>query len=211
MCLEPQSAFARPSRPFRPRPLTRTAIPMIGWILARPLALMTGAVGGAAASQIPTFQTAYLNYLQGRVDEAARTADIAQQELTRASNALGVESVAALKALLAQGEDAATVALASSVAAWDALIERSVWLQAAISEMTGQVAFERLLKLPMSLRPEFVQGTMRNFEPGFAFTLESAVMVLSMALLAYFVARMIARLFWRLVRPNRSSAAGGQD
>ena len=74
---------------------------MIGWILARPLALMTGAVGGAAASQIPTFQTAYLNYLQGRVDEAARTADIAQQELTRASNALGVESVAALKALLA--------------------------------------------------------------------------------------------------------------
>ncbi len=184
---------------------------MIGWILARPLALMTGAVGGAAASQIPTFQTAYLNYLQGRVDEAARTADIAQQELTRASNALGVESVAALKALLAQGEDAATVALASSVAAWDALIERSVWLQAAISEMTGQVAFERLLKLPMSLRPEFVQGTMRNFEPGFAFTLESAVMVLSMALLAYFVARMIARLFWRLVRPNRSSAAGGQD
>ena len=55
--------------------------------------------------------------------------------------------------------------------------------------------FERLLKLPMSLRPEVVQGTMRNFDPGFAFTLESAVSVLRMALLAYAVAPMIARLF----------------
>lgn len=175
---------------------------MIGWIITRPLALLTGIVGGAAASQVPTFQTAYLNYLQGRVDEAARTAQIAEQELGRASEALGVEDADALKSLLAQSEDAASDALSSSVAAWDALIERARWLQETIADMTSQVAFERLIKLPLNLRPEFVQGTFRNFEPGFAFTLESAVMVVSMAVLAYFVARMIARLFWRLVRPN---------
>ena len=68
--------------------------------------------------------------------------------------------------------------------------------------MTSQQAFERLIKLPLNLRPEFVQGTLRNFEMGIAFTLESAVMVLSAALLAYFIARLVARLFWRLVRPK---------
>ena len=69
---------------------------MIGWILTRPLALLTGAVGGAAASQVPTFQSAYLNYLQGRVDEANRTAQIAQQELNRAMETMGVASAEAL-------------------------------------------------------------------------------------------------------------------
>lgn len=180
--------------------------PMIGWILTRPLALLTGVAGGAVASQVPTFQTAYLNYLQGRVDEAARTAEIAEQELARASEAMGVADATALKSVLAQGESAANAALSSSVAAWEALIDRAAWLQSTIERMTDQVAFERLIKLPLNLRPEFVQGTMRNFEPGFAFTLESAVMVLSLAVLAYFVARMIARLFWAMVRPSRAKA-----
>ncbi len=175
---------------------------MIGWILTRPLALLTGVVGGAAASQVPTFQNAYLTYLQGRVDEANRTAQIAQQELSRAMETMGVASEEALKTAVEQSEGMAAAALQSSITAWDALVERAAWLQATITDMTSQQAFERLIKLPLNLRPEFVQGTLRNFEMGIAFTLESAVMVLSAALLAYFIARLVARLFWRLVRPK---------
>jgi len=175
---------------------------MIGWILTRPLALLTGVVGGAAASQVPTFQNAYLTYLQGRVDEANRTAQIAQQELSRAMETMGVASEEALKTAVEQSEGMAAAALQSSITAWDSLVERAAWLQATITDMTSQQAFERLIKLPLNLRPEFVQGTLRNFEMGIAFTLESAVMVLSAALLAYFIARLVARLFWRLVRPK---------
>jgi len=181
---------------------------MIGWILTRPLALLTGVAGGAAASQVPTFHNAYLIYLQGRVDEAARTAAIAQEELTRAGETMGVSGGAdALKAALAQGSGLADAALARSVAAWEGLIERASWLQDTIATMAAQQPFERLLKLPLNLRPEFVQGTMRNFEPGFAFNIESAVLVLASAIVAYFVARVIARLFWALVRPARGAPA----
>ena len=182
---------------------------MIGWILTRPLALLTGAVGGAAASQVPTFQSAYLNYLQGRVDEANRTAQIAQQELNRAMETMGVASAEALKSAVTHSEGMAAVALQSSVTAWEALVERAAWLQATIVDMTGQQAFERLLKLPLNLRPEFVQGTLRNFEMGIAFNLESAVMALSAAVLAYYVARMVARLFWGLVRPSMTVSKDG--
>lgn len=175
---------------------------MIGWILTRPLALLTGAAGGAAASQVPTFQNAYLNYLQGRVDEASRTAQIAQQELSRAMSTMGVETTAALKTTVAQSEGVAASALQSSITAWEALIERAQWLQSTIADMSAQGAFERLYKLPLSLRPEFVQGTMRNFEPGFSFSLDSAILVASVTVLAYFIARLIARLFWGLVRPS---------
>ena len=103
----------------------------------------------------------------------------------------------------------AAVALQSSVTAWEAVVERAAWLQATIVDMTGQQAFERLLKLPPNLRPEFVQGTLRNFEMGIAFNLESAVMALSAAVLAYYVARMVARLFWGLVRPSKTVSKDG--
>jgi len=179
---------------------------MIGWILTRPLALITAAAGGAAASQVPTFQNSYLTYLQGRVDEAGRTADIAQKELSKASQTMGVDTTAELNAALEQGQGLANAALKQSVVAWEALIERAAWLQQTVADMAGQAPFERLIKLPMNLRPEFVQGTMRNFEPGFAFTIESAVLVLSIAMFAYFIARLIARLFWRLVRPGKDKA-----
>ena len=182
---------------------------MIGWILTRPLALLTGAAGGAAASQVPTFQNAYLNYLQGRVDEASRTAQIAEQELSRAMSTLGVETTEALKSAVAQTEGVAASARQSSITAWEALIERAQWLQTTIADMTTQGAFERLYKLPLNLRPEFVQGTMRNFEPGFAFSVDSAVLVASVAVLAYFIARLIARLFWGLVRPPKAANGKG--
>ena len=103
---------------------------MIGWILTRPLALLTGVVGGAAASQVPTFQNAYLTYLQGRVDEANRTAQIAQQELSRAMETMGVASEEALKTAVEQSEGMAAAALQSSITAWDSLVERAAWLQA---------------------------------------------------------------------------------
>lgn len=182
---------------------------MIGWILTRPLALLTGAAGGAAASQVPTFQNAYLTYLQGRVDEATRTAQIAQQELSRAMTTMGVETKDALKSAVAQSEGVAASALQSSITAWEALIDRAQWLQTTIADMGSQGSFERLLKLPMNLRPEFVQGTMRNFEPGFAFSIDSAVLVFSVAILAYFIARLIARVFWRIVRPAKSATSEG--
>jgi hypothetical protein len=175
---------------------------MIGWILTRPLALLTAAAGGAAASQVPTFQNSYLTYLQGRVDEASRTAEIAEKELSKAASTFGLDSTEALKAHLNDGEGLANAALKQSVNAWEALIERASWLQTTIADMASQAPFERLIKLPLNLRPEFVQGTMRNFEPGFAFTIESAVLVLSIAMFAYFIARMIARIFWRIVRPG---------
>lgn len=174
---------------------------MIGWILTRPLALLSAAAGGAAASQVPTFQNAYLTYLQGRVDEASRTAQIAQDELTKAAATFGVETTEALKAALDAGQGPAAAALEQSVLAWEGLIERAFWLQSTIADMAAQAPFERLIKLPLNLRPEFVSGTLKTFEPGFAFSLESAVLVLSMALGAYFMARLIALLFWRLVRP----------
>ena len=149
---------------------------MLGFILRRPLSVPLAVGGAAVGLQLPEAHNQYTQYLQGRVDEAARAAEQAQAKLESDMAVYEASSVDQLKDILANEVGRAARVAEDGVNFSERLIERSEWLKQAIQQLGEGLPVLRFGNMFRNLDREMLAGAAKNFEPGIPFSTNAVTM-----------------------------------